>query len=107
MNTLNTSGVEPLGRAVLIRPELDDTIKNSSLIIPDDAKVRLNMLEQRATVIEVGPGCWPDEPARAVPGDMVLVSKFAGFQMQGLQDKQMYRLINDRDIFARIINQDN
>ena len=60
------------------------------------------MVEQRAVVVEVGPACWPDEPARAQPGDRVLISKLAGYLAKGPADGKLYRLVNDRDIFAKI-----
>jgi co-chaperonin GroES (HSP10) len=70
--------------------------------LPDMVKDRTQMVEQRAMVIEIGPACWPDEPARAAPGDLVLISKMAGYMALGPADGERYRLINDRDIFARI-----
>lgn len=97
----NESGLRPLGRAVLV--EHYEPEKRDSLIeLPDMVKDRTLMVEQRARVIECGPACWPDEPARAVPGDLVLISKMAGYMAVGPADGKRYRLINDRDIFAGI-----
>lgn len=97
----NTSGLKPLGRAVLV--EHYEPEKRDSLIeIPDMVKERTLMVEQRAVVVEVGPACWPDEPARAQPGDRVLISKMSGYMAKGTADGKTYRLINDRDIFAAI-----
>jgi len=96
-----TSGLAPLGRAVLVKhyePE-----KKSSLIeLPDFVQDRALMVEQRAIVVEVGPACWPDEPARAKPGDKVLIAKMSGYMATGTADGKRYRLVNDRDIFCRI-----
>jgi len=101
MNVVNESGLAPLGRAVLI--EHYEPEKKTSLIeIPDIVKDRTLMVEQRAIVIEVGPACWPDEPARAKPGDKVLISKMAGYMALGPADGKRYRIVNDRDIFAAI-----
>lgn len=99
--TSNTSGVRPLGRAVLVE-YFEPERKESLIHIPDHVQDRANQVEQRARVIEVGPACWPDEPPRASPGDFVMISKMAGYQMRGPQDKKLYRLINDRDIFAAL-----
>lgn len=98
----NGSGLEPLGRAVLVKhytPEREGCL----IELPDSVEGRTLMVEQRAVVIAIGPACWPDEPPRAKVGDKVLVSKMAGYQAKGTKDGRFYRLINDRDIFAKIV----
>lgn len=76
------------------------------------------MLEQRAIVVAVGPAAWKDEgywktllfglirrwvcPPRARVGEKVLVTKFAGYMTKGTLDGELYRLVNDRDIFCAI-----
>ena len=100
-SSLNNSGLKPLGRAVLVEyyePERRD----SRIVIPETVQDRVNAVEQRARVIEVGPACWPDEPPRAEVGDYVLISRMAGYQTKGPKDGKNYRLVNDRDIFARV-----
>lgn len=97
----NTSGLKPLGRAVLLKP-YEPERKNSLIAIPDFVQERTAALDQRAIVVEVGAACWPDEPARAKPGDKVLVSKLAGYTTNQTLDGQLYRFVNDRDIFAGI-----
>lgn len=97
----NTSGLKPLGRAVLVE-YFEPERRQSAIVIPDSVQDRANQVEQRARVIEVGPACWPDEPQRAAPGDYVLISRMAGYATKGPQDGRPYRLVNDRDIFAGI-----
>lgn len=64
------------------------------------------MIDNRARVIETGPSAWHDEPSpRAVAGDIVLVTKFAGFMAVGPKDGKPYRLVNDRDIFCAITHE--
>ena len=102
---VNTSGLEPLGRAVLIAP-YEPEIQQGLIQLPKSVADRTLMVEQRATVIAVGESCWDDEKSpRAKPGDKVLVTKFAGYMAEGTKDKQQYRLVNDRDIFARIVEE--
>jgi co-chaperonin GroES (HSP10) len=98
----NKSGLHPLGHAVLVK--MYEPEKKSGLIeIPDVVKERSQVLEQRCIVIEVGPSCWDDEPRpRAKPGDKVIVTKFAGYMAVGPKDGQLYRLVNDRDIFCSL-----
>lgn len=101
----NASGVEPRGRAVLIQtyePELDALVK---IELPDTVRFNQQMVNQRAVVVAIGPTAWFDEPGpRAWPGEHVLVTKFAGFMVSSdvSADGKVYRLVNDRDIFAAI-----
>lgn len=97
----NPSGLSPVGRAVLIRPY--EARRMSSIIeLPPETHKSNMMLEQKAIVVAVGESCWCDEPhPRAAEGDHVLVTKFAGYVATG-EDGLIYRLVNDRDIFARI-----
>ena len=99
---VNESGLRPLGRAVLIQP-YEPERTSSIIVLPDDAKGRMQMVEQRAVVIEVGPCAWEDESVpRAKPGDKVIVARFSGYMAVGTKDGKQYRFINDRDIFAAI-----
>ncbi len=101
----NTSGVAPLGRAVLV--EYYEPKKEESLIVlPDAVKDREILIEQRAIVVEVGPLAWCNEPVpRARPGDKVLMAKFSGHQLTGPADGKKYRIVNDQDIFAAITSE--
>jgi len=97
----NTSGLAPLGRAVLV-VHYEPEKKDSLIEIPDFVQDRTLMVEQRAMVVEIGPACWPDEPARAKPGDKVLIAKMSGYMATSPVDGKRYRLVNDRDIFCAI-----
>lgn len=100
----NTSGIRPLGRAVLVAYHEPER-KDSKIVIPESVQTRVNAVEQRAVVVEVGSACWPDEPPRARPGDVVLISAMSGYQCKGPADGKSYRLINDRDIFAALVGE--
>lgn len=98
----NPSGLRALGHAVLVRP-YEPEIKSSLIHIPDTVGDRTKMHEVRAIVVHVGPCAWHDEPEpRAKPGDKVLISRFAGVLVRGTSDQELYRMINDRDIFCQI-----
>ncbi len=100
----HSSGLLPVGRAVLVKPYEPKKL-SMTIAIPDSAKERLSMVEQRAVVIAVGGSCWHDEPApRALPGHHVLIAKYSGFTAgeEVTLDGEIYRLVNDRDIFCRI-----
>ena len=99
----NRSGLVPKGRAVLVEP-YEPEIKRGLIEIPNSAKERGAMLEQRAIVVEIGPDAWngPNESRRAEVGEKVLVSRFSGFMALGTADGKQYRFINCNDIFAGI-----
>lgn len=97
---LNPSGLHPAGLAVLVEP-YEPEIKRSALVMPDNVKERTAMVEIRARVIEVGPEAWRDErQPRAVPGDIVFITRYAGILAKGIRDGKWYRLINDADVFC-------
>ena len=112
----NNSGLRPLGVAVLIQP-YEPERKGALIEVPDFVQSKAAMVDNRATVVEVGPTAWHDEGVwekflwffrrwvyqpRAKAGDKVLVTKFAGYMARGPKDGQLYRFVNDRDIFAGI-----
>lgn len=98
----NPSGLSPLGHAVLVRT-YEPEIRSGLIQIPDHVKSQMQSVEQRCVVVAVGPHAWKDEDSpRAIPGDRVLVTKYAGWVTNQTKDGQTYRLVNDRDIFCRI-----
>ena len=102
---MNQSGLDPRGVAVLIKT-YEPERKGAQIVIPDSVQSRMAMVDNRAVVIAIGPSAWHDEPQpRAAVGDKVLVTKFAGFMAKGPKDGQMYRLVNDRDIFCAIVDE--
>ncbi len=107
----NTSGFEPRGVAVLIQP-YDPSMRKSAIEIPAHVQAQVDTRNTRATVIAVGPLAWNDEKdatgqrvMRAEPGDKVLVTNMAGTMVIGPADGKQYRMVNDRDIFCRIVKE--
>lgn len=101
----NTSGVRPLGRAVLVE-YYEPERRESAIYIPESVRKGEVLMEQRAVVVEVGPACWPDEPPRASVGDRVLIARMSGYALKGPADGKLYRIVNDRDIFAQITHEE-
>ena len=99
----NNSGLHPQGVAVLLIPyEPEVKLWSDTLIIPDSVREGLQVLENRQVVVEVGPAAWDDEPTpRAKVGDVVLITKHAGFVATGA-DGHLYRMVNAREIFCQI-----
>ena len=108
----NTSGLEPRGVAVLIQA-YEPERKGATIVLPEAVQAKVSMVDIRATVIAVGPIAWQDERdaegkplPRASVGDKVLVTKFAGMMAIGPRDGKQYRLVNDRDIYCRITDEE-
>jgi co-chaperonin GroES (HSP10) len=104
MEVKNESGLRPLGRAILLE-HYEPERKESMIVIPENVKDRTVLLEQRATVVELGSHCYPDEPQRCYPGDRVLISRMAGYVCHGPADGKRYVMVNDRDVFAQIVKE--
>jgi co-chaperonin GroES (HSP10) len=103
MTTENQSGLTPLGRAVLLRMVELEELKAELIEIPDHVRAGSAVMETRGVVVAIGDACWSDEPAaRAKVGDKVIITRLAGYVAKGPRDKQIYRLVNDRDIFCRV-----
>lgn len=99
----NESGLEPLGRAVLVEMIELDEMKAEVIAIPQHIRAQSAIMETRARVVACGSEAWVDErEPRAKPGDKVIITRMAGWVATGPKDKKLYRLVNDRDIFCRI-----
>ena len=103
--TTNTSGVRPLGSAVLAASYAPER-KESLIYVPETVRKGEVLVEQRAVVVEVGPECWLTETKpRAKVGDKVLIARLSGYALTGPADGRLYRIVNDRDIFAAIVHE--
>jgi len=100
--SLNKSGLLPLGRAVLLKPMMN-TYNSTRVIIPDAVKARMPALDTEAIVLALGPGCYPDEAPRCRVGDKVILAAMSGSVRIGV-DGELYRFCNDRDIYAKFID---
>lgn len=104
----NKSGLVPKGRCILVtayEPEMDRMRRLTGLFIPPTVTEKTAVWESRARVVAVGAMAWDDEKEpRAQPGDLVLITKFAGFVMAGA-DGRLYRFVNDRDVFGQITDE--
>lgn len=99
-------GFFPCGHRVLVYVFPAERKTEGGIVIPEDVAKREDMKQVRAFIVNIGTTAWLDTPggrsregAWAVQGDIVYISKFAGFKILG-KDGVEYRLINDLDITA-------
>jgi co-chaperonin GroES (HSP10) len=101
----NTSGLKPVGHAVLVEPYTPE-VKASLIAIPEEVMRNQRIHDLRAILVEAGPMAWVGEGRpRALPGQKVMVGKFAGVLVTGTADGKPYRMINDNDIFCIIVEE--
>ena len=105
--TENNSGIAPVEYKVLIKPRAVEE-KVGSIYIPDQNRDREQWAEMRGTIVAVAPMAFSyasDEEwngAKPVPGDEVITSKYAGVNIKGPRDGEDYRLVNDKEICAKV-----
>ena len=99
-NKNNTSGLEPVGRALLI--ELYAVATHSGPIeLPENIVKQNQMAQQHAVVVAAGPFAYSTEPLpRCKPGDHIIFGKYAGYMAIGPADGKAYRLIEDNAVFC-------
>jgi co-chaperonin GroES (HSP10) len=105
-----TKKVKPAGYRVLVKlEEMDQRSEEMSEggIITKVKTKTTRELEQRATqkayVVDIGPTAWKsfdDGTPWASIGDCVLICKYSGDDLSDIEEGEVYRVINDRDIEA-------
>lgn len=97
--TLNTSGINPKGARILVRPEAIEKVSKGGIILHITTEEQEEMAQVYGTLVAVGEACWPDEAKWAEPGNKVLFAKYAGQQFLG-DDGAWYRIMRDKDLIA-------
>ena len=112
MKEENKSGIYPTGGHILILPddieEADKTYrtaKAAGLVLPDTVRDKEQAAATSGVIIAIGSTAWADlddgQPWAAI-GDRVSYARYAGKVIPG-KDNVDYTLINDNDILARLI----
>ena len=102
MPVVNTSGLEPLGHAVLVQP-IRTELYSKTIVIPETVAERSIMVETVVRIIAVGPQAWSKYSSPwAKVGDKVMISKWTGHLCVGPKDGKQYRMVNQEDIFCKI-----
>lgn len=105
----NSSGIIPMDKRVLVKPDTVEQKTAGGIILLDTEKQQMAQL--KATVIAVGETAWSEamhdarnfgvEFTRPLPGDRVMIAKYGGIEVKG-SDGATYRLLNDEDCTARL-----
>lgn len=102
----NTSGTIPVEYKVLVLPDPVEERTSGGLWKPDIVKEQEKWRTSKATLIAVGGNAFEDwNPPVPKPGDRVYVSIAAGIIHEGADGRE-YRLVNDKDIVAIIVEEE-
>lgn len=99
---MNESGIIPIDRRVVVRPEIMDEVTEGGIYIPDEARDKEDMGHIKATIASVGAQAFEDiedREYRPKPGMTISIARYAGYLMKG-KDGKPYRIINDTDVVA-------
>ena len=97
--------VRAIGFRVLVKlKKIEETLTPGGVIVRSEVQIgKEKRATQEAYVVEVGPQAFKDfgdgEPW-CKEGDCVLIAKYSGDDMMDVEDDEVYRVINDRDIAA-------
>ena len=79
----------PRGYRLLLKPDSVDFVTPAGIIVAVDKKLEIAG-QQRCTLVAVGARCWEGHEPYAVPGDWVLISKYAGKVVADPRTEQEY-----------------
>lgn len=118
----NESGIYPVGRHILVKPDEVEEVTEGGIVLPEQHLDKYNQAISTGVVVAVGADSFRhgtediyrlvdgemklverrvdgyDRPF-AEPGDRIIFAKFAGKGMPGA-DGEQYRMMNDEDITA-------
>lgn len=107
--TENPSGIVPMDKRVLVKPDVVEKKSAGGIILLDTEKKE--MAQTKATIVAVGETAWSEamhdarnfgvDFERPIPGARVMIAKYGGLEVEGA-DGEKYRLLNDEDVTARL-----
>lgn len=111
MQTNNPSGILPMDKRVLVKPDDAERKTPGGIIIIEAAADKKAMAMMKATVVAVGETAWSEAIHDAnnfgvsfvapATGARVMIAKYGGVEIEGA-DGVTYRLLNDEDVIARL-----
>lgn len=119
---MNESGIYPVGRHIVVKPDEVEEVTEGGIVIPEETKTKYAQAISTGIVVAMGKDCFrhgTEKVYRLIDGEMKLVerrvdgyeepfckvgdricfAKFAGRGMPG-KDGEQYRVMNDEDITA-------
>lgn len=107
--SLNTSGIQPLTRRVLVLRDAVEEKTKGGIILPDSEIDKQKWATVNGTLIAAGPLAWAEDRHDAAlyavphgipePGARVKVGRHSGENHTG-EDGKLYTIMNDTDVIA-------
>lgn len=97
--------IKPQGHRVLVRPDKKEEKTVGGIIIAETIREREELAGIFGTVVAIGPNAWAafdDGKPWAQVGDRVVFSKYGGLVLEDPDTKELFRLLNDDDIYCTI-----
>ena len=97
--------IVPKGHRVLVLPDKKEEKTAGGIIIAEPIREREELAGIFGTLVAVGPTAWAafdDGKPWAAVGDKVVFSKYGGIVLEDPETKELYRLLNDDDIYCVI-----
>lgn len=100
---MNKSGIWPFEYKVLVKPREVSEKTDGGIIMPEEIQKKEKYGNSYGTIVAIGEIAFtdPDWLERPRVGDNILFDKYAGTFTMG-NDGVEYRLINDKEIVARM-----
>lgn len=99
--------IVPQGHRVLVRPDKQEEKTKGGIIIAETIREKEELAGIFGTVVAIGPDAWVafnSERPWAQVGDRVVFSKYGGLVLKDPDDGEVYRLLNDDDIYCTIVS---
>jgi len=109
------SVLELVGHRIAVKVDEVETQSEGGIILVQDEKLEL-VKTQTGCIVSIGPDCWKayrkvDQNGRevngqpwAAVGDRVLFTKYASQFVEDPETKEVFALMNDSDIIARVVD---
>lgn len=117
---MNQSGIEPVGRHILVKPDEVEEKTEGGIVLPEEARTKYSQAVSTGVVVGIGPDAFRhgttdiyklvDGELKLVErrvdgyskpfckvGDRICFAKYAGKGIPGV-DGEQYRMMNDEDI---------
>lgn len=100
---MNTSGWQPVEFNCIVQVDKVQEKTKGGIFIPDQKRDEDKLAAVEATLVAVSPLAftyeeWPEDARKPMPGDRVLLAKYAGSSIGSLESD--FRVIKDKDILA-------
>lgn len=97
--------IVPQGHRVLVAPDKKEEKTQGGIILTKSIQQQEELAGIFGTIVAIGPNAWKafdDGQPWAEVGDRVVYSKYGGLVLEDPDTKEMYRLLNDDDIYCTI-----